>query len=292
MNKIFEGVGVALVTPFIEGKIDYLSMGNLIDRCISHGIDAIIVLGTTGEGSTISSKERKKIITYAYEKIRHRAKLIVGTGHNNFKTCLENTKMAKDLGADGCLVVTPYYNKTTQEGIIKYYEMLSQVKLPIIIYNVPSRTGLNIELNTVKKLIDTCPYVYGIKESTTDIDRIMKLHLICKDKIAIYSGEDQLNHIFYFLGASGCISVTANIFPKEVKSIYKASTMSSMVSQQNQLQDINHALFLETNPTPIKTLLKNKGFIRSQEARLPLVEMTEKNLNTLNSISQDYIYNY
>lgn len=288
MKKIFEGVGVAIVTPFINGKVDFDSLGRLIDKCIRGGADAIIALGTTGEGSTIDLSERRKIIQYCKEKICRRAKLIIGTGNNNFKTALKYTKMAKDLGADGALVVTPYYNKTTQDGLIKYYELLSNLEFPIIMYNVPSRTGMNIELDTINKIINSNPYVFGIKESTSDIGRIMNLHKICKDKIAIYSGEDNLNHIFYYLGSSGCISVTANILTREVKDIYRFSTLHDNYHAnelQNSIQNINEALFIETNPIPIKNLLHKKNIIKSPEVRLPLITMSNKNQEIIDSIS-------
>lgn len=290
MRKIYNGVGVAIVTPFLKGKVDFDSMGKLIDKCITEGADAIIALGTTGEGSTIDISERRKIIEFCKEKISRRAKLIIGTGNNNFKTALKYTKMAKDLGADGALVVTPYYNKTTQDGLIKYYELISKLEFPLIMYNVPSRTGMNIELDTVNEIIKSNPYVFGIKESTTDINRIIKLHNICKDQIAIYSGEDNLNHIFYFLGSSGCISVTANILTREVKDIYRASSLHNnnrMNELQNSIQKINESLFLETNPIPIKNLLYKKNLISSPEARLPLVEISNKNEQIIDSISND-----
>ena len=289
MKKIFDGVGVAIVTPFLNGKVDYDSMGKLVDKSINDGADAIIALGTTGEGSTIGILERKKIIEFCKSRIGKRAKLIIGTGNNNFKTCLKYTKMARDLGADGALVVTPYYNKTTQQGLIQYYALLSNLKFPLIMYNVPSRTGLNIDTNTVCKIIETNPYVYGIKESTTDINRIMKLHEICKDKIAVYSGEDSLNHIFYYLGSSGCISVTANILTREVKEIFKYSRQNNPLSlaKQNNIQKINESLFIETNPIPIKNLLFKKGLISSSEVRMPLIELTHQNNPIISSIADE-----
>ncbi|MFQ6752108.1 MAG: dihydrodipicolinate synthase family protein, partial [Clostridia bacterium] len=175
-------------------------------------------------------------------------------------------------------------------GLIKYYELISKLEFPLIMYNVPSRTGMNIELDTVNEIIKSNPYVFGIKESTTDINRIIKLHNICKDQIAIYSGEDNLNHIFYFLGSSGCISVTANILTREVKDIYRASSLHNnnrMNELQNSIQRINESLFLETNPIPIKNLLYKKNLISSPEARLPLVEISNKNEQIIDSISND-----
>ena len=286
MKCLFCGCGVALATPFLNGKVDYCSLKNLIVHCLNGGAQAIVVLATTGEGATITISERTKIIMLARKLIdafnsknaknckniaknndfllkntkKHhflpnRVKLIVGTGSNNFTTCLKLTEQAKNLGADGVLVVTPFYNKTTQNGIIKYYAELARLQIPMLIYNVPARTGLNIELNTLKKIILQNKMVYGIKESTTDITRIIALHEICRDKIAVYSGEDNLNFLFYCLGASGAISVAANAFPLKVAKLFDL-TIANKIPQAQQLNsnlsELNSALFLETNPIPIK----------------------------------------
>lgn len=277
MKKIFEGTGVALVTPFKHNVIDFESIGVLIDKCLREGASAIVALATTGEGTTIAKEERTQIIKYCLAKIDKKAKLIVGTGNNDFKTCYSLTEEARSLGADGALVVTPYYNKTSQRGIIKYYEQLSKIGLPIIMYNVPARTGLNIELDTIKKIIESNPNVYGIKESTCDINRIIKLHQICKDKIAIYSGEDDLNLIFYMLGASGAISVTANARCQDVQHVFelaKAQKYKLALEKQTFLSPINKILFCETNPVPIKYMLKEMGLIKSDNVRMPLVKLS------------------
>lgn len=291
MKRIFYGSGVALVTPFKNGKIDFQSMGNMLENCIKEGTKAIVILATTGEGATVERDERRKVIEFCKEKIDGKAKMIVGTGNNNFSTCFSLTKEAKDMGADGALVVTPYYNKTTQAGLVKFYKELGKTKFPMIIYNVPSRTGLNVELDTVEKIIDANEFVYGIKESTCDINRIIKLHQICKDKIAIYSGEDELNYVFYCLGASGCISVTANAFPRHVQMLFemvKERNMESARELQKHLSPINNILFCETNPIPIKYMLKEMGLIENDEVRLPLVKLSRKNksktMNLLKSL--------
>ncbi len=290
MRSLFEGVGVALVTPFIGDMIDYESVSKIIDRDIRLGAKAIVILATTGEGSTISSKERIEMIKLCKKIVNNRAKLIVGCGHNDFNTCYENTLMAKMLGADGALVVTPYYNKTTQRGIINYYELLSQLQFPLIVYNVPSRTGLNIELSTIEQMINTNPYIYGIKESTCDISRITRLCNICKDKIPVYSGEDALNYVFYCLGGKGCISVTANILPQKVAEVYnnvKAGKMQEALNLQNKLQKVDDAMFIETNPIPVKGMMHSLGLIKSDKVRLPLVNLEDKNQQTIDSIASD-----
>jgi len=284
MKSIFEGTGVALVTPFKNDEIDFESLKRLIEMDLQKGAKAFVVLGTTGEGVSVSQEERRKIISFCKDVIKDQAKLVVGTGNNNFATCLENTKMAKELGADGALIVTPYYNKTTQLGLVKYYQELSTVELPIIMYNVPSRTGLMLELQTIGVILKTNDWVYGIKESTTDASRIAKLTAMCKDKIAVYSGEDSLNYMFYCLGGSGAISVTANIFADQVQKVYdlcKQGRFSAALETQQKLAPIDEALFFETNPIPIKYLMSKKGFCK-QAVRLPLVSMSDENKKKLN----------
>ena len=287
MKKLFEGVGVALVTPFKGGEIDFFSMHKLLTKCLNENAQAIVSLATTGEGTTISQTERKQIITFCKSVIKGKAKLIVGTGNNNFETCYHNTIEAKVLGADGALVVTPYYNKTTQKGLVEYYQKLSQIEFPIIMYNVPARTGLNLELDTIKQIIKTNKWVFGIKESTCDINRIIKLHQICKNKIAIYSGEDALNLIFYSLGGDGTISVTANAFCEDVQSVFETARQNDFetaLKLQNNLQPTNEILFCETNPIPVKYMLKAMKLIESDEVRMPLVSLSNKNRQKIDKL--------
>lgn len=290
MKSLFEGVGVALVTPFVDNLIDYDSMAKIIDRDIRLGAKAIVVLATTGEGTTIKEDERIEIIKFCKKIINNRAKLIVGCGHNDFNTCYRNTLTAKMLDADGALVVTPYYNKTTQRGIIHYYELLSQIEFPLIVYNVPSRTGLNIELDTLKQIIKTNPYIYGIKESTCDINRITKLCNICKDKIPVYSGEDALNYVFYCLGGMGCISVTANVLPHKVAEVYEkvqSGHIKDALNLQNKLQKVDDAMFIETNPIPVKGMMHSLGLIKSDKLRLPLINLEASNQQRIDNLANE-----
>jgi len=287
MKKIFEGTGVALVTPFKDNQVDFSSMHNLLTKCLNENAQAIVVLATTGEGTTITQEERKQIITFCKSIIKDKTKLIVGTGNNNFELCHQNTLQAKELGADAALVVTPYYNKTTQTGIVEYYRRLSQIEIPMIMYNVPARTGLNIELETIKQIIKTNKWIYGIKESTCDINRIIKLHQICKNKIAIYSGEDALNLIFYSLGGNGAISVTANAYCKQVQQVFELAQQNNFASAlklQNKLQPINEILFCETNPIPVKYLLKCLQIINSEQMRMPLIQLSEKHKKQIDNL--------
>ncbi len=286
MKSLFEGAGVAIVTPFKKGEVDYKSFKDIINDDIEKGVKAIIVLGTTGEGSTINREEREKIIRFSKETIAGRVKLIVGTGNNNFEIALENTQIAKQLGADGALVVTPYYNKTTQNGIVEYYTQLSQIGLPIIMYNVPSRTGLNIEVDTVKRLLEN-EMIYGLKESSCDINRIIELSHICENRIALYSGEDSLNYVFYCLGAQGCISVTANILANKVQKVYdlvQSGELKKALREQDILEPFNKAMFLETNPIPVKNFMMHMDMIED-EVRMPLVKATPSTTSLLGRLA-------
>lgn len=292
MKCLFEGCGVALVTPFKDGSVDFAALERIVLQDIEKGAQAIVILATTGEGTTISEEERKKMIVLCRKLTAGKTKLIIGTGNNNFDTCLRLTKMAKDLGADGALVVTPYYNKTTQRGLITYYENLAKLQFPMIMYNVPARTGLNIELDTIEKIIQTNEWVYGIKESTTDITRISKLCSICKDNIAVYSGEDELNYIFYCLGAQGAISVTANIFPDKVEKVFalaRKQKYGEALSLQRELAPANEVLFCETNPVPIKHFMSLAKAMRS-DVRLPLVPLSKENKAKVKQVFKSYQY--
>lgn len=288
MKQIFEGTAVAIVTPLKNNKIDYEAFENIIERDIQMGAKAIVVLGTTGEGATMSDYERSEVISFAKSVINGRVKLIAGTGSNNFEQAYYNTKMAKLIGVDAALIVTPYYNKTTQCGLVEYYKRLGGIGLPIIMYNVPSRTGLNIYIDTIEELLAE-DMIYGIKESTNDINRIIKLSAICKDRIALYSGEDSLNYIFYVLGAQGAISVTANVYADKVQAVYdyvKNGEYENALRLQNELSVINDLLFVETNPIPVKELMAKKGLIKN-ELRLPLVNASEESLKRINGYFED-----
>lgn len=286
MKSVFEGCGVALITPFKKNKVDFESLEKIINRDIENGAKAIVILATTGEGVSVSDGERKEIIKFCRKLTDGKTKLVVGTGNNNFEKCKENTLLAKDLDADAVLVVTPYYNKTSQTGIVKYYQNLSNFEIPMIMYNVPARTGLMIETETIRKIIETNPYVYGLKESTTDIARIIRLSRICNDKISLYSGEDELNFLFYCLGAQGTISVTANILTKEVQEIYQLVSQNKIqkaLQLQQKISEINEILFCETNPVPIKFFMSLAKLCK-KEIRLPLVDLCNQNKNKIRKI--------
>ena len=283
MVKIFEGVATAIVTPFNNGMVDFDALSGLIEHQISSNIPALVVLGTTGESATLSACEQEQIITFAKEKIRGRTKLIVGTGTNYTKTTIVRSLHAKQLGADAIMVVTPYYNKCTQQGATKHFNKIANTtRLPMIIYNVPGRTGFNLTPNTVLELAKN-PYIVGIKEASGNIDQMMQLCKLLDGKLAIYCGDDVLDFLCYALGSDGSISVTANVFPDKKVELYnlvKAGKLDQARKAHNDMLDINTALFIEPNPIPVKAALCHLGFCRD-EVRPPLTKIEPRNKKKL-----------
>lgn len=269
---IFKGVCTALVTPFCQdGKIDYLALEKLIEFQIKNKVEAIVLLGTTGESSTIDKNERETLITFAKRIINKRIKLIIGTGCNNTAKAIKLTQQAEILGADACLVVSPYYNKCTQSGILAHYKQICAcTNLPVIVYNVPSRTGVNILPETAKELCQISN-VDGFKEANGNIDHILQLFSLV-DK-PIYCGNDNLNYIFHCLGATGTISVASNAYPQQVKLLFESFSNSKMLNLQ--LAKLCELLFVEPNPIPIKYILSKKGLI-GNFLRLPLTPLSTK----------------
>lgn len=294
-KELFKGVGTALITPFKNGQVDYTALEILIEKQLNAKVKAIIVLGTTGEPATLNLEEREKIILTAKRIIGTRAKLIVGCGSNSTSHAITLYKQAENLGADGALIVTPYYNKCTQGGLIEHYKAIAQNgSLPIIVYNVPSRTGVNIMPETMKKLYKI-KNVYGLKEASGNIVQILDFFRLCGKQIAIYSGEDALNAIFIALGGSGTISVASNIFPnlcRRVIELGEQNLYDKMFILQQDMQQFNKALFLEVNPICVKGGLSYLGLCKNQ-LRLPLTPISPQNLEVLkaeidNLIGQEY----
>ncbi len=278
MKYLFKGSAVAIVTPFDkDGNVDFLSFKKLIDFQIEAGTDAIVVLGTTGEPATLSNLERLEVIRFAKKHIGSRAKFIVGTGANSTKKAIELSVQAQQEGVDGLLCVTPYYNKCTQRGLVKHFESIAKaVELPIVVYNVPSRTGVNILPQTAVEL-SNIPNIVGIKEASGNISQIVEMCNKLWDKMAVYSGDDSLNYVFMTLGAMGVISVTANAYPKEIKSLTQKCLSLDFVGAlkiHNKLLNINKNLFIEVNPTPIKYVCSKMGLCENI-LRLPLLPLEE-----------------
>ena len=283
-NTIFTGMATALVTPMTaDGSIDYEAFGRFIDFQIEQGINALVVMGTTGENATIEPEDQKKIIRFTVEKVAGRVPVIAGTGTNNTAHVLENTKAACEAGADAVLVVTPYYNKATQKGLIAHFTAVADASsVPVILYNVPGRTGCNLLPETVAVLAEH-PNSVGIKEATGNMAQMVKLRQLCGDKIDIYSGEDALTVPMMATGGKGTISVLSNVAPREAVGMAEAclrgdyATASQMQCHLLPLIDL---LFCEVNPIPAKAAVSALGFGENY-LRLPLTPMEEGNREKL-----------
>lgn len=287
MKKIiFKGCGTAIVTPFIdEEHVNFDEFRKMLEFQISEGIDSIIVCGTTGESSTMSLEERKQTIKFAIDVVNKRVPVIAGTGANCTKSAIEMTKYAESIGADGALIVTPYYNKTTQAGLIEHYKKIaSSTLLPIILYNVPGRTGVNILPETCKEL-SKVENIVAIKEASGNISQVAEIADLCGKDLAIYSGNDDQIVPILSLGGLGVISVLSNIVPKETHEIvyeFMNNNISKSLELQLKYLKLIKALFCEVNPIPVKAGLNMIGF-NAGTPRLPLVEMSENGKNKLNT---------
>lgn len=275
-KEIFRGAATALITPFIDGEIDYTSLGELIDMQIASGIDALVIGGTTAEAATLSDDERYKLYTFAKGKIAGRTSLILGTGTNDTRVAMSHTKFAERLGCDGALLVTPYYNKGTEEGIEKHYlKVAESVDLPIIVYNVPSRTGVNLGFNLLDRLSNH-PNIVGIKEASDSTDRLVTLAAL-GDKLHLYAGNDSQIFPTLALGGLGVISVMSNVIPRATRELCKAyfdGNYDKAREMQIRLLPFIKSLFIETNPSPIKYAMSLRGLC-TDEVRLPLSQPRE-----------------
>lgn len=278
MKKVlFRGCGTAIATPFTEDNINLTEFAKLVEYQINEGIDAIIVCGTTGESSTRTLEEKKTLIKFSVELIDKRVPLIVGAGSNNTATSIEMSQYAESVGADGLLLVTPYYNKTTQEGLIHHYNSIAnKTTLPIILYNVPSRTGLNILPETCLELSKT-ENIVAIKEASGNISQIAKIAALCGNNLSIYSGNDDQNIPILSLGGIGAISVLSNVAPRFTHNmIYDFLNGNIEKARFAQLQSLEliESLFCEVNPIPVKTALNMMGY-NFGKPRLPLIDMSK-----------------
>lgn len=278
-NTVFTGAATAIITPFKNGEIDYESYERLVEWQIESGISAIVVAGTTGEGSTLTDKEHKDIIKFTVDKVNGRVPVIAGTGSNDTAYAIELTKFACEAGADAMLVVSPYYNKATQKGLIASFSAIADASTkPIILYNVPSRTGCNILPETVAVLAEH-PNIVGIKEASGNLSQIAKLAHLTKGKLDIYSGNDDQIVPVMSLGGKGVISVLSNLMPTETNDIcldYLNGDLERALDAQLELLPLVDALFSEVNPIPVKAAMAAMGF-GENSLRLPLTPMEEKN---------------
>ena len=289
-DLIFKGCGTAISTPFTDDGVNFEEFGKLLEFQITNNADAIIVCGTTGESSTMSTEEKKETIKFAIDKVGKRTKVIIGTGSNNTASAVEMSKFAEDAGADGLLVVTPYYNKTTNSGLIAHYSKIaSSVDIPIIMYSVPSRTGVNIEPSVCKEL-SKIKNIVAIKEASGNISQVAKIANLCGDDLYIYSGNDDQILPVLSLGGIGVISVLSNIMPKYTHDmVYNFFNGEIDKSKKMQLDvlDLINALFCEVNPIPVKYALNLMGYDFGIP-RLPLVELSDSNKIKLENLMKKH----
>jgi 4-hydroxy-tetrahydrodipicolinate synthase len=277
---MFRGTFTALVTPFRNGDVDPAAFEKLIETQIAAGIDGVVAIGTTGESPTLSHDEREEVIRLAVTIANRRCKVLAGTGSNSTQHAIADTKMAERLGVDGALLVAPYYNKPSQEGLFRHFKAIAaETKLPIMLYNIPGRCGVDIGADTVVRLSETCGNIVSIKEASGSVERVGELHSRLPEAFTILSGDDSLTLPFMSVGAAGVVSVASNLFPAEVCALvraYQSGDVKSAQAMQRKMLPIFKDLFIEPNPVPAKTALEWRG-VMSAEVRLPLCEMSDAN---------------
>lgn len=285
---MFSGCLVALVTPFKDGEVDCAKLRELVDWHLEQGTDGLVPCGTTGESPTLSFEEHEKVIATVIKQAEGRVPVVAGTGSNNTTEALRLTRFAKDAGADGALMITPYYNKPTQEGMYRHFRTVAaEVDIPIVLYNVPSRTGINLDPETVARLAEL-PNVVAVKEASGSLDQASTIASLCD--ITILSGDDSLTLPLLSVGGKGVISVVANIVPRDMKAMIEAFQGGHAQRARRlhlKLFPLCRAMFLETNPIPVNTAMKMLG-MTSGEVRLPLCEMSEANQSKLRQVLTDY----
>lgn len=273
------GTYTAIVTPFRQGAVDEDALQRLVDLQIKGGVDGIVPVGTTGESPTLDYEEHIRVVALAVKFARGRVKVMAGTGGNSTKEAIHLTQQAEEVGADASLQVAPYYNKPTQEGLFVHFrEIARSTKLPLVLYSIPGRCGIDISIQTTRLLATECKNIVGMKEAGGTPDRVSQLRAACGPKFSIFSGDDSLTLPFMSVGAHGVISVASNVAPRQVSSMVKAFAAGDLAKAQKlhaQLYPLFKDLFLETNPIPVKAALAMMGLIQD-ELRLPMVPMTQK----------------
>lgn len=289
---LFTGAGTALITPFTPcGEIYWEELERLVEFQIENGIDSIIACGTTGEAATMSAEEHLQTVGFIIEKVKGRVPIIAGTGSNDTKFCVELSLEAKKLGADGLLLVTPYYNKTSQKGLIESFRFIADsVQMPCVLYNVPSRTGCNIQPETYQELADN-PYIVAVKEANGDTASAARTLALCGDKLAVYSGEDNQTLPIMALGGKGVISVFSNALPRQMHDL-TAAMLQGNLEEARKLQveylDLMDGFFMDVNPIPIKEALFQMGKISTNHCRMPLTTMPEEKRQKLAALLQKH----
>ena len=288
---MFRGTFTALVTPFRDGGIDVSALEDLIEKQIAAGITGIVAIGTTGESPTLSHEEREQVIRVAVTKANKRCLVLAGTGSNATQHAIEDTKRAEKLGVDAALLVAPYYNKPSQEGLFRHFKAIADAtSLRIMLYNLPGRCGVDIAPETVARLAKECRNIVSIKEASGSVERVSELRRHLPDAFTILSGDDSLTLPFMAVGAAGVVSVASNLFPSEVCALARACESGDLKSAEKshrKLLPLFKDLFIEPNPVPVKTALGWRGAM-SPEVRLPLCEMSEANQARLRKTLEDF----
>ncbi|HAM41842.1 MAG TPA: 4-hydroxy-tetrahydrodipicolinate synthase [Candidatus Omnitrophica bacterium] len=291
MTVRWRGSMVALVTPFREGGVDEAGLTRLVDRHVTSGTSALVPCGTTGESATLSHEEHDRVIETVVQAARGRIPVIAGTGSNNTKEAIRLTKHAKDAGADAALLISPYYNKPTQRGLYLHFKAVAEaVDLPLVLYNIAARTAVNVEPETVAKLAADCPTIVAIKEASGSLEQMSRILQLTTRRLTLLSGDDVLTLPVLSIGGAGVISVAANIVPKDVAAMVGAFEQGKMAEARTwheQLLPLVKALFIETNPIPVKTAMGWLGMI-DPHLRLPLCAMEGPNLERLQAALEAY----
>ncbi len=290
MKRVFQGSMVAVVTPFKDGRVDEVKVRELVEFHIKNGTDVLVPCGTTGESPTLSHDEHRRVIELAIQTVNKRIPVVAGTGSNSTAEAIDLTRFAKNAGADGALVVLPYYNKPTQQGLIAHCRAIADaVELPLILYNIPGRTGINMLPETLAALADH-PNIVGMKEATGNLEQMTHDIVLCGAKLSFLSGDDTLTLPLMAVGGKGVISVVANIVPRDVADLTRAFLSGDWKRARDihlKLFPLCQAMFLETNPIPVKTAMALMGMIGG-ELRMPLCPMSEANLSKLKAAMRAY----
>ena len=291
MSQTFQGSFVAMVTPFRDGKVDEAKVRELVEFHVTHGTDGLIPCGTTGESPTLSHDEHKRVVETVIEAARGRIKVVAGTGSNSTSEAIDLTKHAERAGANGALVVNPYYNKPTQEGLYRHYRAVAEsVTIPIVAYNIQSRTAVNVEPDTLARLARDVRNIVGVKEASGSLDQMSQVILACGPDFSVLSGDDNITLPLLAIGGSGVISVIANILPRETSDMVHAALDGDWKRARDlhyRLFPLARAAFLETNPIPIKEAMAMAGMLEP-EFRLPMCRMSDANREKLRAILKSY----
>ena len=287
MRSTFQGSIVALVTPFRNGKVDEAKLRELVEFHAKHGTDAIVPCGTTGESPTLSHDEHKRVVEIVVEAARGRMPIIAGAGSNSTAEAIDLTAHAKQAGATGALIVNPYYNRPTQEGLYRHFRAVAEaVEIPIIVYNIASRTAVNVETDTLARLVKDCPNIVGVKEASGSLDQMTQVILACGPDFSVLSGDDVLTLPLLAVGGRGVISVIANLVPRETAEMTHAALAGDWKLARDlhlRLFPLSRAMFIETNPIPVKEAMAMMGMIEP-EYRLPMCRMSEGNRQRLKAV--------